>query len=131
MRRRRFLQVAAAGALAIGLPGARAGTSRPFHLLADPGLLRLFGSTGHVRAIGVRYRAAFPHEDTPETLAAAILVGRDRTAPTAPLPAARLHDHLERQVRDDFARGATVRLDGWILSRTEARQCALYSMLHP
>jgi len=30
-----------------------------------------------------------------------------------------------RAVRDDFARGRTVQLEGWILSRTEAEICAL------
>jgi hypothetical protein len=32
---------------------------------------------------------------------------------------------LERAVRDDFERGHTVQLEGWILSRTEAEICAL------
>lgn len=33
-------------------------------------------------------------------------------------------------VRDDFAKGRTVILDGWVLSVTEARQCALFSILN-
>lgn len=32
---------------------------------------------------------------------------------------------LVRTVREDFERGRTVQLDGWILSRTEAEICAL------
>jgi hypothetical protein len=32
-------------------------------------------------------------------------------------------------VRGDFAHGRTVIVDGWILSVTEARQCALFSLL--
>ena len=32
---------------------------------------------------------------------------------------------LVRAVREDFERGRTVQLDGWILSRTEAEICAL------
>jgi len=35
------------------------------------------------------------------------------------------------QIRDDFGAGRTVVVDGWLLSVTEARQCALYSTLEP
>ncbi len=40
-----------------------------------------------------------------------------------------LSDHLEEKVMDDFSRGNLVEVSGWMLSRTEARQCALYSLL--
>ena len=33
------------------------------------------------------------------------------------------------QVRRDFAEGRTVEVQGWVLSVTEARQCALYSLV--
>ena len=32
------------------------------------------------------------------------------------------------QVRDDFANGRTVLVNGWVLAVTEARQCALFSL---
>ena len=35
---------------------------------------------------------------------------------------------MARLVHDDFDDGRTVVVDGWILSATEARQCALYSL---
>jgi hypothetical protein len=38
---------------------------------------------------------------------------------------ASLLQRLDAQVRDDFASGTTIALDGWVLSRTEARLCAL------
>jgi hypothetical protein len=37
-----------------------------------------------------------------------------------------LTSRLSARVCADFASGSTVRLDGWILSRTEARVCALW-----
>ena len=43
------------------------------------------------------------------------------------LPWAR-HRSIAQQVRDDFAAGRTVVVDGWVLSATEARQCALFSL---
>ena len=39
--------------------------------------------------------------------------------------AATLH-RLDARVRGEFASGTTVQLNGWVLSRTEARLCALY-----
>ena len=39
-------------------------------------------------------------------------------------------DRLDQRVREDFEGGRTVRLDGWILSNTEARQTALYYILN-
>jgi len=39
--------------------------------------------------------------------------------------------HLEESIKNDFETGNTVIVDGWILSRTEARQCALLSTINP
>ena len=35
---------------------------------------------------------------------------------------------LLRRIRGDFVRGDIVNLHGWLLSRTEARLCALYAL---
>ena len=35
--------------------------------------------------------------------------------------------HLAELIRDDFVRGDVVNVEGWILSRTEARLCALFA----
>ena len=45
------------------------------------------------------------------------------------LPDSRIRDQLDQLVLADFARGDTVLLHGWMLARTEARQCALCSLL--
>ena len=62
-----------------------------------------------VHAIGVRYREATPAE-------------RDAAALRAAIGPAAL-------VARDFADSRTVLVDGWVLSVTEARQCALFSLL--
>jgi hypothetical protein len=72
---------------------------------------------GPVREIGVQYRRLVPAENDGIRLRAAILAGGGR----APSLAAR--------VRSDFDAGRTVLLNGWVLSATEARQCALFSLL--
>ena len=35
---------------------------------------------------------------------------------------------IETKLKEDFIAGRTVQLDGWIISVTEARQCALVSL---
>ena len=63
-----------------------------------------------VREIGTRYRAATPRENTADAL---------RTA---------LSNSSREKIRDDFEAGRTIVVDGWVLSITEARQAALFSL---
>jgi hypothetical protein len=42
--------------------------------------------------------------------------------------AANLATTLDQQIKNDFITGNMVMVDGWILSVTEARQCALFSL---
>ncbi len=118
MNRRRFLGVSAASALA-GLVGSTRGASANaainLHALAQPGLLSLIGPEA-VRKIGLRYRALVPTEHDVHTLYAAILAARPRPSSIAGL------------VTQDFAIGRTIVLQGWVVSVTEARQSALFSL---
>jgi len=77
-----------------------------------------------VRTLGAQYRAAVPKENSATALRAAI---SDTAQHGFRLPWAR-RASLNDQVRDDFAAGRTVLVDGWVLSATEARQCALFSL---
>lgn len=91
--------------------------------LAQPELLSILGPDV-VREIGLRYREEVPAENREEALRAAILDARPWTS-HLPGMAAPLAD----LIRDDFDRGRTILLRGWVLSVTEARQCALFSFL--
>lgn len=127
MQRRQFIHLAAAGAAAAALPGAgwAATAPRSAHALASPHLLTMLGSS-ETAAIGRAYRAAYPSERTADALSRAIL---SETGLPASSDEAQ-HGRLDEHVRRDFSSGRIVRLNGWILSRTEARQCALFSTLH-
>jgi hypothetical protein len=35
---------------------------------------------------------------------------------------------IDKKKKEDFAKSNTVIVKGWVLSRTEARQCALYTL---
>lgn len=105
--------MAAAGAAGLALPAARAGQSADA-ALAHPRLLEILRDERAVRELGRRYRETVPGENAAPALAQAIRGGGAR---------------VDDQVRRDFDAGHTVTLDGWVLSVTEARQCALFSLL--
>lgn len=92
--------------------------------LASPALLTVLG-TEQVRAIGRSYREMVPAESDSDALRSAILDARER----AGWGRSATSTSLDRSVRADFEQGRTVVVNGWILSVTEARQCALHSLL--
>ncbi len=103
MNRRRFVQLSAASALT-GLANAGHGVDS----YAPFGLLQLLGPE-RVRQLGRRYREFVPAVD--------LLAVRP------------WHSSAKDRVRDDFSRGHTIVIQGWVLSVTEARECALFSLL--
>ena len=123
MKRRDFLGMTAAGVAGLAAwPGGAeaAGFSRA--VLAHPRLLDIVRDEAIVTRLGRAYRDAVPAERTAHALEAALLA----EAPAAPPAAARAW--LDAHVQRDFDAGRTVTLDGWVLSVTEARQAALFSL---
>ena len=124
MDRRHFLSLASIAALGALASGCAPGAGYDAESLARPALLDALG-TEKVRAIGERYRETMRDERDARAIRAAILDSRPfgaRFLGAAAPPVAEL-------VRADFANGRTVVVDGWVLAATEARQCALFSLL--
>lgn len=113
MNRRKFLGMAAAGAAGLALPAARARESADA-ALAHPRLLEILRDERAVRELGRRYRETVPAENAAPALTQAIRESRAQ---------------VDAQIQRDFSAGRTVTLNGWVLSVTEARQCALFSLL--
>lgn len=114
--------MAATGAAGLMLAPRASGQSAR-SILAHPHLLEIFRDDPLVRTLGTRYREMTPAENDAETLMRAILAdaAKEKSGPLAA--------QLQARVQQDFAQGRTVTLHGWILSVTEARQCALFSLL--
>jgi hypothetical protein len=122
--RRRFLQITAAGVVATLTTSAFAGeVGFDANALEKPELLTMLGAE-RVRELGSRYRAANPGEGTASSLRAAISKAEPGTLGLRWTP----RGSIEKKIQDDFAAGQTVLVDGWVLSVTEARQCALFSL---
>ena len=123
MERRRFLGLIGGGAVAALSVACGAGADVASGALARPELLAALGAE-RVRSLGARYRETTPAERDAASLEDAIRQSLPSSASRSGNSAAQ----LARLVRDDFEAGRTVVVDGWILSATEARQCALFSL---
>jgi len=120
--RRRFLQLSALGIVATLADSACAVSSdRPESAIDRPQLLVMLGPE-RVRQLGAHYRASTPNENSADALRAALSTGHGSQTPTIK------NGSLDNQIRDDFEAGRTVIVDGWVLSVTEARQAALFSL---
>lgn len=119
VNRRRFLALIAS--VAAGMASAACAPTGDTPALGKPDLLAALGRDA-VRRLGRRYRENVPSESDASRLEAALRASRSWTARIGVG-----HSTLADEVRDDFEAGHTVVVDGWLLSVTEARQCALYS----
>jgi len=116
MTRRDFL--ACLPVAAVGLRPARAAAEvQP--LWSVPALREILGAS-QIYTLGIRYRQYHPDEDNARYLEELILGAITQS----PYNEAALANAISRE----FAGRHTVILDGWVLSVTEARQCALYSL---
>jgi hypothetical protein len=121
LTRRRFLGLAAAG---VGVTG----TWRFLGMAAgdDAGspaerLTAVLGERGPGREVGTRYLDGHPAEADEQLLLRRLAGLGDPAA----VSTEQLRERARRVVRSEFEEGRTVIVDGWYLSVTEARLCAL------
>jgi hypothetical protein len=114
MKRRLFIKASVAGG-ALAFPGASLLAARVVVARPPEDLNKLFADEAKIRQLGRNYLAAFPGEDDIDILQNLAVPVENLSLATA-------------AVKQDFDNGDVVTVDGWVLSRTEARHCALYSM---
>jgi hypothetical protein len=123
MERRIFIQLSAYTALALTLPFAESCSSKntPMDL---PLLLSKIVDKKMLIETGSAYRKMRQDEDSQAELSEKL----SRGMPT--LDADALRRALNFQVKQEFIAGTIITVAGWVLSVTEARQCALFSILN-
>ena len=128
LTRREVLQrLAAAGLIALA-PGAASGATAAALDSVQPLTTRLrglFTNTKSANAVGLRYLAAAPGEADARLLTGLICGTRDRYRRLMEADSGRLRELLIEQQKQDFGNGRVVTLEGWILSETEVRLCAI------
>ena len=123
MERRAFVRLSAYTALALTLPFAE-GCAHKNDPLTLPLLFSHFADKKTITQAGLAYRKMFGNENSQSAL------GQALSANMPTMDADALRSSLEKEVKQDFVAGNIVTVDGWILSVTEARQCALFSILN-
>lgn len=122
IRRRQVLTVlatiAAGGlpALAAAVARGESGVEIAPDTLTDPGGAGRFGRA---------YLADFPAEADREALLKSLEAALLAEGPAVPVDAEAVFMRLDRRVRAEYIRGDIVLVDGWLLSRSEARLYAL------
>jgi hypothetical protein len=129
----RFTRRTFLAGLAAGIVGAALG-------------LRQYWSGGGVTREAMRLAGVLRHPDSAALLGRLYLDGNPKEAnaarlvtligaahgpalpPVTAAPDESLRSGLEERIRNDFIHGDTVAVDGWLLSITEARLCALVSL---
>lgn len=134
VNRRRFLQRALGYCSVLYLPrplralATQAGTQN-----ADPLLMTLANFFVHkesAKVIGRAYLQSVPEESEVSRLVAGICSFQaEQHTECAKATPKRYRELLLHQQRQDFEHGRVVNVAGWILSQTEARLCALVTLL--
>lgn len=123
MKRRKFILLTGLGVSVIAIPTWYYTFNTPDYdpIIAEPEWLSHIWDGTTIGEIGETYRKQFSDENSERKLVNLLseYVSTDTTSTT---------DVLRQQIADDYRKGNTVMVDGWILSRTEARQCALFSL---
>jgi len=86
-------------------------------------LTAIFRDRRCARSIGAEYIRGCPVEADKRLLVS--LMG-EKAGPALPLE--ELRTEIQAQIRDDFTHGRVVQVQGWVLSCTEARLCALSTL---
>jgi len=128
MKRRIFvkLTVATSASLYLSGLGCNRGDKRLAKMLSQPRALQHLCDAETIRQIGKAYQKLVPGEN--EEALIKLLTANVRQTIDESTDSSLVNSVLEKKVRQDFQENKTTVVDGWILSVTEARQCALFSL---
>lgn len=129
MKRRTFIQLFLVTGAALSIPYLNnivdgIGLNNP---LDFPAMLSNFCDEDELLRIGSAYRKMNPSEDSKEILTRLLLKAANQKKVNA-VNSSRVGRLIAREVHTDFENDRTVLVNGWVLSPTEARQCALLSL---
>jgi hypothetical protein len=130
MKRRKFIWLSGLGVAAVSMTsiGCRSRNHVLDKTLAQPLFLSHICDAKTIRDIGTSYRQKMNGESKEDQLTDLLLT--DTSGKIVPESSDTLFVQtlLERKIQKDFQTGNTVTVKGWVLSATEARQCALFSL---
>jgi hypothetical protein len=126
MQRRTFIHLSACTAAALSLPFASGCHNSRMDIESRPLFFSHLVDAKTIIETGEAYRKTNKDEDDKNKLAALLLTAN---ALSAAAGEESIISSLENNMENDFNSGKVVVVKGWVLSLTEARQCALFSIL--
>ncbi len=125
MERRTFLWLSAAGLMVpfVNCTGEPAASDA----LAQPLSLSYINDAATISQLGESYRKLVSNEAKAGKLVRLLLANADGHL-VSQEDSVQLQNFLAQKIQNDYKTEKTVIVDGWILSVTEARQCALFSL---
>jgi hypothetical protein len=128
MERRHFLGLSAYLAASVSIPfleSCSAGSTDT--AVASPGILLHMLNAQSIIETGKAYLQQYPEEKTKSKLLDLLL---NKEALPETFDSQAIHAYFDKKTVEDFNNNQTVTINGWILAKTEARQCALYTLIH-
>jgi hypothetical protein len=127
MQRRDFIRLSAYGTVMLGVPFIAGCSHKPVNAAIDqPPFLMHIMDKKTILETGKRYISMVPQEASSSILEDLLTEKSDISGSTPP---EKVHAHFNAVSTADFKANRTVIVDGWVLSATEARQCALFSLV--
>ena len=130
MHRRTFCILSSTGLASVLLPIASCSEDDTAlqTQLSLPATLATINDTDTITGLGQAYLEQVDGENTAALLIDTLMVKPDGGAISPTTDNVTLQRLMSEKIQYDFETGATVVVKGWVLSRTEARQCALFSL---
>lgn len=127
MKRKEFIQWSAFATAAIYFPLLQSCSPSALQsTLSQPVFLSRLFDKDMIKEVGQAYLTKTPKENNNKALLQ-LLAGNDAMAKSNDEKA--IHQYIDEKIKQDFANGNTLLIKGWELAVTEARQCALFSLL--
>lgn len=125
MERRIFLKLSAFTAAAISLSIQGCADDELTNAMSKPTFFSRFADQQTIHDAGAGYLKSASSENSKSKLLDLLKENIDAAAKDE----SAIQSAIDKKVQHDFDGGNTVIANGWILSITEARQCALFSLL--
>jgi hypothetical protein len=127
MKRKVFIATAATVALAIPTAYYFYSKKKPKGSLIMPEMLGQFCSEAELKKIGTSYNQQVPKEASKDALTSLLLIDENGKKISNNNSDA-VATALNKNIQQDFISNRTLVINGWVISQTEARQCALFSL---
>ena len=133
MQRRQFLQLTAMGGTVILVTGMSCSRRHPvsYDILGKPEELAQICDLKTLKEIGMAYRGQTQSEADGDKLETLLLTDSSGNPVSSESDHSYIQSLMRKKIEHDFETGNIVIVKGWILSVTEARQCALLFVNNP